>query len=53
VPYAGSPKEELYTGEQPEETLTLDEASNWATYGFLFAILVVIGFELGGSYFGN
>jgi len=31
----------------------LDEASSLATYGFIIAILVVIGFELGGNYFGG
>lgn len=44
VPYNGSPKEALYTGTQPTEDLTLDEASNWATYGFIAAIIVLLGF---------
>lgn len=53
VPYNGSPKDELYEGIQPEATLTLDEGSDWATYGVIAAIIVILGAYIGSAYIGG
>ena len=53
VPYLGSPKTELETGKAPSASLTEDQASNWATFGFVAAIMVVLGAYIGSAYIGG